>query len=63
MTEKEETEIEQLKKHMFYDEITNVEPEEPELCPYGYSEEECTGEGCAGIETCEFCCPFNKLGV
>lgn len=31
-------------------------------CPFGYSEDEdCGVEYRAGIETCEFLCPFNRL--
>jgi hypothetical protein len=34
-----------------------------ECCPSGYAVDECDGEGMAGIESCEFCCPWGKVAA
>jgi hypothetical protein len=34
--------------------------EDNETCPHGYTIDECAGEGMAGIESCEFCCPWGR---
>ncbi len=32
-----------------------------ETCPYGFTFEECDGRDMAGVEVCEFMCPWNKV--